>query len=106
MLIMSQDKMRLINSEFMREFFVHELPETTQLLASFEDGDVMLGSYSTLERAQTALEFVSFCFNTEDYQDRQTLLVPTDEDMSFRDIVQNADPAALVKALEKILRKF
>ena len=103
MQIMTQDHKRLINSEYVSQFYIVEDDKGVKLMAA-TDVDVTLGSYSTPEHAEMALKFIGICLVDEDAQNKITQ-VPTREDMERSDdlIPSGLNPDGLKKLFERAM---
>ncbi len=103
MQIMTQDHKRLINSEYVSQFYIVEDDKGVKLMAA-TDVDVTLGSYSKPEHAEMALKFIGICLVDEDAQNKITQ-VPTREDMERSDdlIPSGLNPDGLKKLFERAM---
>lgn len=87
MQIMSQDHKRLVNSEYVSQFYVEETESGVKLIAA-ADVDILLGTYDKPEHAKRALNFISVCMVDEDAQGKITQ-TPTREDMALSEKLLN-----------------
>lgn len=97
MQVMSQDGRRLVNGDYVSQFYIEETPEGVRLMAA-TDVDVVLGTYDKVGHAEMALKFIGVCMVDEDAQNKITQ-VPTREDMAMSDDLfsEGLNPAGLKK---------
>lgn len=97
MQVMSQDGRRLVNGDYVSQFYIEETPEGVRLMAA-TDVDVVLGTYDKADHAEMALKFIGVCMVDEDAQNKITQ-VPTREDMAMSDDLfsEGLNPAGLKK---------
>lgn len=69
--IMTQDHKKLINSEYVSEFYIKETDKNVELIA-VGDTDILLGTYSKQEHAEMVLEFIGHCLVDEEAQTKVT----------------------------------
>ncbi len=100
MQILSQNGRRLINGDYVSQFFIEETENGAKLMAA-ADVDIFLGAYDKVDHAEMALKFIGVCMVDEDAQNKITR-VPTREDMEMGDKLSSGDlnPAGLRKLFE------
>ena len=103
MQVMTQDHKRLINSEYVSQFYITETDEGVKLIAVADTG-ITLGTYSKPEHAEMALKFIGICLVDEDAQNKITQ-VPTRKDMELSDdlIPSGLNPDGLKKLFERAM---
>lgn len=72
MQIMSQDGLRLVNSDYVKQFYIEETPEGAKLTADTGASILPFGTYDNIEHAKKALKFINFCMVDEDAQKKCT----------------------------------
>lgn len=81
---MSQDGLRLVNSDYVKQFYIEKTTEAAKIIADTDDMNILLGAYDNIEHAKKVLEFIGICMVDEDRQSKITQ-VPTQEDMAMSD---------------------
>lgn len=101
--IMSQDKRTLVNSDYVRQFYIEENHKGVQLMAT-TDTDIQLGTYNNIGHAEKALEFIGICLVDKGRQNKITQ-VPTPEDIAEAEnfSLEGLNPSDLKKALARAL---
>lgn len=104
MQIMTQDHKRLINSEYVSQFYIVEDDKGVKLMAETDMVHIELGAYSKPEHAEMALKFIGICLVDEDAQNKITQ-VPTRKDMELSDdlIPSGLNPDGLKKLFERAM---
>lgn len=82
MQIMSQDGRRLVNSDYVKQFYIEVIHEGTRLIADTDACVIQLGTYDNVDHAKDALEFIGICMVDKDKQNKITQ-APTQEDMAI-----------------------
>lgn len=82
MYIMSQDGHRLVNSDYVKQFYIEKIHEGARLIAETDTSIIQLGTYDNIDHAKDALEFIGICVVDKDKQNKITQ-VPTQEDMAM-----------------------
>ena len=103
MQIISQDHKRLINGDYVSQFFIEETENGVKLMAA-TDSDILLGTYGKVEHAKMALQFIGICMVDEDAQGKITQ-VPSRDDMEQGDelLSKSLNPDGMRKLFEKAL---
>lgn len=112
MVIMSQNKQVLINSEYVREIFIAPAGDTSRVdteagkvrLVAATDENVIIGMFKEVKHAVGALEFIAVCMVDEEAREKITH-VPTQENMELSERMSSDDvfPGEVLKEFfEKI----
>ena len=101
MQIMTQDRRKLINGDFVSQFYIEQVNDHANLMAS-ADTDILLGTYDKIEHAELVLGFIGHCAVDEDAQNKVTQ-IPGRKEMEFSDKLCNGKgPANMEKLFESI----
>ena len=84
MYIMSQDELRLVNSDYVKQCYIEKIHEGARLIAETDTSIIQLGTYDNIDHTKKVLEFIGICMVDEDRQSKITQ-VPTQEDMAMSD---------------------
>ena len=82
MYIMTQDERRLVNSDYVSQFYIEKTPEVAKIIADTTDMNILLGTYDNVGHAENVLEFIVICMVDKDRQSKITQ-VPAQEDMAM-----------------------
>lgn len=81
MQIMSQDGCRLVNSDYVKQFYIEKIHEGARLIAETDISIIQLGTYDNIDHAKQALKFINFCLVNPDAQCKCTQ-APAGEDVA------------------------
>lgn len=84
MYIMSQDELRPVNSDYVKQCYIEKIHEGARLIAETDTSIIQLGTYDNIDHTKKVLEFIGICMVDEDRQSKITQ-VPTQEDMAMSD---------------------
>jgi len=99
--IISQNKRHSINTNFVQQFQVEELPGgEARVVARMDLSNIALGDYASREHASLVLEFFSLCSIRKDASEKLTM-APTHDDMRKADALTHDTPQDF---FEKILK--
>lgn len=65
MQIMTQDRKRLINGDFVRLIYIDDTSKRAKLMVTVDKDDILLGVYDKSEQAELALSFIAICLIDE-----------------------------------------
>lgn len=82
MQIMTQDECRLVNSDYVSQFYIEKTAEGAKIIACTTDMIILLGTYDNVDQAKNVLDFIGICMADKDRQSKITQ-IPTQEDMAM-----------------------